>query len=235
MGAPAGAGLARLLAGLDADRRRQALTHSSWARRREASYERLEFLGDSALEVIVREDLMRRHPEATEGELSWMRQSVVNREVCAEVASACGLDDAFIAAAPAAERQAARELAAGINLRGALTEAVIGAAWLDLGPAVTGDAVRESFADALGAAVPGARDAKTALQEEAARRRLRVAYELLAADGPPQARTFTSRVRVGGRPMGEGTGASKQASEQGAARQALTRLATAAGAGARRG
>ena len=225
MRAPAGAGLARLLAGLDAGRRRQVLTHSSWARRREASYERLEFLGDSALEVIVREELMRRHPEATEGELSWMRQSVVNREVCAEVASACGLDTSFIAAAPAGERDGARELAAGVNVRGALTEAVIGAAWLDLGVTETTDAVRESFATPLGAAVPGVRDAKTSLQEEAARRKVKVAYELLAAEGPPQARTFTSRVRLDGRPSGEGTGASKQASEQGAARQALERLA----------
>lgn len=224
MSAPASAGLAGLLAGLDATRRRQVLTHSSWARRREASYERLEFLGDSVLEVVVSEELMRRHPGATEGDLSWMRQSVVNRDVCAAVAAHSGLDASFVDAAPAAERDAARALAARVNVRGALTEAVIGAAWLDLGRDPTVAAVRESFAAPLAAAVPGIRDAKTALQELAARGRRRVAYELVASEGPPQARTFTSRVLVGERAMGEGSGSSKQASEQAAARVALAAL-----------
>ena len=65
------------------------------------------------------------------------------------------------------------------------------------------------------------RDAKTALQELAARRRRPVRYELVSADGPPQARTFTSRVLVDGDEMGVGSGHSKQASEQAAARVAL--------------
>ncbi len=224
MSAPASAGLAGLLAGLDATRRRQVLTHSSWARRRETSYERLEFLGDTVLATVVSEELMRRHPGASEGDLSWMRQSVVNRDVCAAVASAAGLDQRFVDAAPEAERASARSLAERVNVRGALTEAVIGAAWLDLGPVRTSDAVRESFAEPLGAAVPGVRDAKTALQELAARRRRPVRYELVSADGPPQARTFTSRVLVDGDEMGVGSGHSKQASEQAAARVALTSM-----------
>jgi ribonuclease-3 len=203
--------LARLLAGLSDGRRREVLTHRSWARRGRSSYERLEFLGDSALEVIVRAELMRRHPEADEGDLSWMRQGVVNREVCARVADRAGLDELCIAQAPEARRDAARELVRTVNVRGALAEAVIGAAWLDLGPEVTAAAVIEGFADAIEAAVPGARDPKTSLQEEAARHRARVAYELVA--------------RVDGRVMGEGTGSSKQASEQGAAREALAALA----------
>lgn len=228
MTAPASAGLAGLLAGLGADRRRQVLTHSSWARRREASYERLEFLGDSVLEVVVSEELMRRHPAATEGDLSWMRQSVVNREVCAAVASAAGLDASFVDAAPPAERAAALDLAGRVNVRGALAEAVIGAGWLDLGQAATADAVRQSFAEPLAAAVPGVRDAKTALQELAARGRRRVAYQLVSEDGPPQARTFTSRVLVDAAEMGVGEGRSKQASEQAAARVALAALSGAA-------
>lgn len=230
MAAPASAGLARLLAGLSDERRREVLTHRSWARRGRSSYERLEFLGDSALEVIVRAELMKRHPGADEGDLSWMRQGVVNREVCARVAESAGLDRLCIAQAPEARREAARELVRTVNVRGALTEAVIGAAWLELGPEVTTAAVLEGFADALGAAEPGVRDPKTALQEEVARRHGRVAYELVAQEGPPQARVFTSRVRVDGRVMGEGTGSSKQASEQGAAREALAALGAPAGA-----
>lgn len=225
MADPAGTGLARLLAGLDDRRRRQALTHSSWARRRADSYERLEFLGDSALEVIVREELMRRHPEADEGDLSWMRQTVVNREACARAAADGGLDRAMAAAAPGPERQAATSLAGKVGVRAALAEAVIGAAWLDLGAPATREAVLEAFAGVLAAAVPGVRDPKTTLQEEAARRGMRVAYRLVSSEGPPQERTFTSRVLVDGRPMGEGAGSSKQSSEQGAAREALAALA----------
>ncbi len=92
-GGAAGSGLARLVAGLSAGRRRQVFTHSSWAPRREASYERLEFLGDSVLEVVVSEELMRRHPSVDEGELSWMRQVVVARDSCSAAAVAAGLPE----------------------------------------------------------------------------------------------------------------------------------------------
>ncbi|MGD9696918.1 MAG: ribonuclease III family protein [Thermoleophilia bacterium] len=217
-------GLARLLAALGAPRRRQVFTHSSWAPRREASYERLEFLGDSVLQVVVSEDLMRRHPGVDEGDLSWMRQSVVARDACARVAVAAGLPEALVAAAPAPRREAARSLAERASVRAALVEAVIGAAWLDLGPVATAPAVLEAFAPILDAAVPGARDPKTALQEEAARRRLEVSYELADTQGPPERRTFTSRVLVGGRAMGRGAGSSKQASEAAAAAEALDAL-----------
>lgn len=210
--------------GLEARRRRQIFTHSSWAPRREASYERLEFLGDSVLEVVVSEELMRRHPAVDEGDLSWMRQAVVGRESCAAAATAAGLPQAFIDAAPAPRRGAAAELAERPSLRAALAEAAIGAGWLDLGVEATRGAVLEAFAPALDAAAPGSRDPKTALQEGAARRRLPVAYELADTQGPPQKPVFTSRVRVGGDVMGEGSGPSKQASEQAAASQALARL-----------
>lgn len=219
-----GAGLAGLLASLDGPRRRQVFTHSSWARRRETSYERLEFLGDSALGVIVSQELMRRHPGVDEGDLSWMRQAVVSRDSCAAVAEAAALPESFVAAAPAARRQAAAELARRPSVRAALSEAVIGAAWLDRGPDETRDRVIEAFAPALDAATPGSRDAKTALQEEIARRKGTVGYELTATDGPPERRRFTSRVLVDGRPAGGGSGPSKQASEQAAAAEALGRL-----------
>jgi ribonuclease-3 len=223
----AGPGLARLLAGLEPRRRRQVLTHSSWARRREASYERLEFLGDSVLEVIVSEELMRRHPAVDEGDLSWMRQVVVARDSCAAAAAAAGLPEALVAAAPPERADAAAELAARSSVRAGLAEAVIGAAWLDLGPEATRAAVLEAFAPALDAATPGMRDPKTALQERAARRRMEVAYELTGSEGPPERRRFTTRVLVGGRVAGQGTGASKQASEQAAAAEALRGLGAA--------
>jgi ribonuclease-3 len=174
--------------------------------------------------VIVSEELMRRHPRADEGELSWMRQSVVNGASCARAAEAGGLGDALVAAAPPERLAGARALVSSQAVRAGLTEAVIGAAWLDLGAGPTRDAVLDAFGPALDAARPGARDPKTGLQEEAARRRLHVSYELADSSGPPQARRFTSRALVDGRALGEGSGPSKQASEQAAASEALRRL-----------
>jgi ribonuclease-3 len=193
-------------------------------RRRDASYERLEFLGDSALAVIVSEELMRRHPGVDEGDLSWMRQAVVDRDSCAAAADAGSLPELFVAAAPAGRREAAERLAERASVRAALSEAVIGAAWLDRGVGETRQGVLEAFAPALDAAVPGSRDPKTSLQEEAARRGAGVSYELTAQEGPPERRTFTTRALVGGREMGRGSGTSKQASEQAAAAEALARL-----------
>jgi ribonuclease-3 len=174
--------------------------------------------------VIVSEELMRRHPAVAEGDLSWMRQVVVDRDSCAAAAADAGLEASFVAAAPGGRRGVAAELAGRVTVRAALAEAAIGAAWLDLGADVTRDAVLEAFGPALDAAVPGARDPKTTLQERAARRRLPVAYELVDTAGPPQRRTFTSLVRVGGEVLGRGSGPSKQASEREAAVEALTAL-----------
>ena len=167
---------------------------------------------------------MRRHPAVAEGDLSWMRQVVVDRDSCAAAAAAAGLDAAFVGAAPAGRRQAAAELAGRVTVRAALAEAVIGAAWLDLGPEQTRAAVVEAFGPALDAATPGERDPKTALQERAARRHMSVRYELTDTAGPPQRRVFTSLVRVGGEVLGSGSGPSKQASEREAALEALARL-----------
>jgi ribonuclease-3 len=216
--------LAALLAALSSERRREVLTHRSWARRRSASYERLELLGDSVLQLVVTAEIVRRFPDATEGDLAWMRQRVVSREVCAEIARVGGLPDAMVEAAPAGVRASAVALAARPSVQAAVCEAVIGAGWLDLGWPEVDAAVLSAFAPALARAAPGQRDPKTALQEEAARRRLEVRYELTHEEGPAHARVFQSRVLVDGDPLGSGRGASKQASERAAAAEALERL-----------
>jgi ribonuclease-3 len=213
-------GLAGLLGRLGPTRRRQVLTHPSWARTRERSYERLEFFGDSVLGLVVSGELFARHPEASEGDLTLMRQRIVSRQACARAARA---------AAPPGERRAAEALARRQSVQAALAEALMGAAWLDLGPDVAAGAVLEAFAPEIAAARPGERDPKTALQEEAARRRLRVAYRLTGASGPAHARTFRTEALVGGEPLGSGRGSSKQASEQAAAAVALARLRDDAG------
>jgi ribonuclease-3 len=211
--------LAELLPQLGPARRRQVLTHRSWVNDRTDSYERLEFLGDSVLQLVVTEELMRRHPQATEGDLAWMRQTVVDREMCARVGTAANLHERLRAVAP----EHGRELADQPSVRAALTEAVIGAAWLDLGASVTTDAVRAAFADAMTAAVPGQRDPKTTLQELAARKGMAVRYEIARIDGPAHRREFTTRVTVGGA-VAVGTGTSKQSSERAAATAVLAAL-----------
>jgi ribonuclease-3 len=212
--------LAGLLAQLGSARRRQVLTHRSWVNERVASYERLEFLGDSVLQLVVTEELMRRHPMASEGDLAWMRQTVVDGEMCARVAIAEGLPGHLRAIAP----EHSRGLADQPSVQGALTEAVIGAAWLDLGIAATADAVRAAFADAIVSAVPGQRDPKTTLQELAAREGLAVQYEIAQIEGPAHRRAFTTRVTVG-TAVAEGRGGSKQSSERAAAAAVLVVIA----------
>lgn len=166
-------------------------------------------------------ELLTRHPEASEGDLVWMRQQIVGREACALVASDLGLPDRFVELAPSRHRAAAREMAKQVSVQAALVEALIGACWSDLGHERTGPAVLAAFAGVIDGATLGLRDAKTALQELAARDRLDVRYELVNREGPPHARVFTTRVLVGGSEQGEGSGSSKQASEQAAARVAL--------------
>jgi ribonuclease III len=200
------------------------VTHRSWARSHADSYERLEFLGDSVLQYVVTAELLRRHPLASEGDLAWMRQAVVGRDACAEAARATGLPEAMVAAAPSSAREDAQRISGGAAVQAALVEALIGACATDLGMEATGPAVLDAFSPAMSRAVPGRRDPKTALQEAAARRRLEVAYEVVSEEGLAHARSFASRVLVGGRELGRGAGTSKQASEQQAAAEALVHM-----------
>ena len=206
---------------LPSGRRAERLAHRSWASSRAASYERLEFLGDVVLELVVTAELLARHPDASEGDLAWMRQQIVTREACASVARDLGLMEQFIESAPNRQRTTARDLAGQVSVQAALVEALIGACWSDLGHERTAPAVLASFESVIDAATLGRRDAKTALQEFAARDRRDVRYELVDRDGPPHARIFTTRVLVGGDEAGRGSGSSKQASEQAAATEAI--------------
>jgi ribonuclease III len=178
-------------------------------------------LGDVVLELVVTTELLRRHPEASEGDLAWMRQQIVARDACASVARDLGLVERFVASAPKRQRTTARDMSEQVSVQAALVEALIGACWTDLGPERTAPAVLNAFGAVIEGAMLGRRDSKTALQELAARDRLEVRYELVGREGPPHARVFTTRVLVGGEVAGQGTGSSKQASEQAAAAQAI--------------
>ena len=124
-----------------------AFTHSSWVERRQTSYERLEFLGDSVLGLAIAQHLYERFPDRPEGDLAKVRAQVVSRTSCAVVARKLGLDRDL---AEEGERVGAEEIDALIRSQSvvaATVEAVIGAVFIHSGFDRTAEAVVAAFAD----------------------------------------------------------------------------------------
>jgi ribonuclease III len=197
-----------------------ALTHPSAVAAGEPHYERLEFLGDAVLDLAIADLLMRRFPEAKEGALSKERASIVNGRTLAVKALEIGLGREM-RLGKGEEKSGGRDKT---SILAAAFEAVIGAIYIDGGLAPAQRVVERLFADDIGG--PAAeRDYKTELQEIAYRRfRSQPVYELLSARGPDHAKRFTTRIRISGRELGVGEGASKKQSEQAAARAALNEI-----------
>jgi ribonuclease-3 len=196
-----------------------AFTHSSWAADRTASYERLEFLGDSVLELAVAHTLYAGHPEFSEGRLAKVRSFVVSRASCAVVAHELDLGRRL-----AANGEDATRLAKNRNVLAALLEAVLGALFLEHGFAAIQDAIVDAFSERIEYALTTHVDHKTELQEALARSGKQVSYAVLSAEGPPHERHFRCAAVVNGEQMGVGDGPSKKAAEQEAAREALGKL-----------
>jgi len=204
---------------------RQALTHGS--RANEAgnpalANERLEFLGDAVLDLVISELLMERHPEASEGMLSRARAAAVNTAALAERARELGLDRAMRLGRGEARSAGHRKPSILANV----FEAVLAAIYLDGGLAPVRELVEREFGEVL--ASPGPQlDAKTRLQEWLQARGEPVpGYQTTAAEGPDHAKEFHVEVRVGDRVLGQGRGRSKREAEQQAATHALTVLET---------
>jgi ribonuclease III len=200
-----------------------AFTHSSWAADRTLSYERLEFLGDSVLELAVAHELYRSYPDFSEGRLAKIRSHVVSRASCAVVANELGLGNKL---AEYAEGEEIQQLSRNRNVLAALLEAVLGALFLQHGFAAIEKAVIAAFAGRIEYALTTHVDHKTELQEALARSGRQVVYVVLNAEGPPHERHFTCAAVVDGEQLGVGEGRSKKAAEQEAARGALARLAS---------
>jgi len=207
---------------------REALTHPSHAgggHRRPDRYERLEFLGDRVLGLVVAEMLMARYPADDEGALSKRLVALVRREALVDVARRIGLDAeiAMASAPPGDERRRARESAVADGC-----EALIGALYLDGGLAAAAPFVRRHWEPLLETMPAPPSDAKTALQEWAqARRRALPCYEVVGREGPAHSPVFTIEVRVEGEEPVVATGPSKRAAEQAAALALLDRLGAA--------
>jgi ribonuclease III len=204
-------------------------THSSWAPDRASSYERLEFLGDSVLELAVARALYDRYPDFSEGRLAKIRSHVVSRASCAVVARELGLGQLLAQrGADLVPQDELERLARNRNVLAALLEASLAAVYLEHGFEAIEASVVSAFEGRVAYALTSYVDHKTELQEELARRGQQVSYSVLDVKGPPHDRTFTCAAVIEGEEAGVGTGRSKKAAEQAAAREALDRLLDAA-------
>jgi len=204
----------------------QALVHSSYLNEYpgeiRVSNERLEFLGDAVLGLIVAEKLYQDFPDLAEGEMTRIRSVLVRRETLADIAGSLKLGN-YLYLGKGEEASGGRKKPA--NLSDAF-EAIIAAIFLDRGMAVTRELVLRLLAKELGQVMGrgGGVDYKSQLQEMIqSKYRSSPAYRTIQATGPDHDRLFTVEVMLGGKVMGKGSGKSKKLAETDAARDALAR------------
>jgi ribonuclease-3 len=215
-----------LLAELPEDLHRQVFTHASWTERRSDSYTRLAFLGDSVLGLAVTTHLYPRL-EAERygaGRLTKIRAQAVSGPSCAQVAERIGVPARLRDQAPDSVGENAAQLVETERVLASVVEAVIGACYLTFGYDRTAEAVVEAFDPEIKEALEHPVDFKSTLQERLAQHGETVIYEVVAEHGPPHDRTFDVEASAGDRKLGAGSGRSKKAAEQEAARTALDSL-----------
>jgi ribonuclease-3 len=202
----------------------QSLSHRSWCAENSGpgSNERLEFLGDAVLGLVVTDHLFRTYPDMPEGELAKMRASVVNSAALAELAVELSLGEALLLG-KGEDSSGGREKP---SILADATEALIGAVYIDRGWAAAESMVMRLLGERIevAAAGPGGQDYKTRLQELCARSFDQLPSYSLRDEGPDHAKQFEAVVHVKGRPHGFGRGRSKKQAEQAAAKQAWEQL-----------
>lgn len=218
-------GLTALLEGpLDPNLLERALTHRSFAYENGnlPTNERLEFLGDSVLGLVVTDTLYRAHPELPEGQLAKLRAAVVNMRALADVGRSLRLGG-FVRLGRGEESTGGRDKS---SILADTLEALLGAVYIDLGLDAAARLVHRLFdplieeAATLGAGL----DWKTSLQELTATAAMGVPEYVVSESGPDHQKAFTAVAQLAGRPYGEGTGRSKKEAEQEAAASAWRRL-----------
>lgn len=201
------------------DRFERALTHSSHGG---ADYERLEFLGDRVLGLVMAEWLFETYPDEREGELSKRLNVLVTGATCAGVARELGVPGHLRLG------KQARDDGAGDsdNVLGDVMEALIGACYLEAGLDGARDVVRRAWGERIHADRKAPQHPKSALQEwAAAKGRKAPVYEMLDRSGPQHAPRFTVKVSVGRLAEATATGTSKQEAETAAAAALLEKVA----------
>ena len=210
----------------DPELARLALVHRSYAFENALSEtnERLEFLGDAVLGVVVTDVAYRAFPSLSEGDLAKLRSSTVNMHALAEVARELGLGD-LVLLGRGEEMSGGREKT---SILADALEAVLGAVYLDRGPDTAFDLIERLFFPRMVAYMrgDGGRDFKTTLQEMAAQEKGMLPDYRVSERGPDHQKEFTATVFLDGEPWGQGQGRSKKEAEQQAAQQACDKLAT---------
>ena len=202
-----------------------ALTHSSFANESRAagceSNERLEFLGDSVLGMVVADALYRRFPDMPEGRMTRLRARLVCEESLHAVASELGLGG-YMRLGRGEEHTGGRKRA---SILADAVESVLAAAYLDGGFSAASSLVHRFILTDIPAEHPRNVDYKTQLQELVQQKKDQVIqYELTGQSGPDHAKQFQVEVRLNGSVVGQGTGSSKKRAEQEAARVAMEKL-----------
>jgi len=222
---------ARLGLAVDPELLGRALTHRSYAYENGGlpHNERLEFLGDSVLGLVVTDTLYRRHPDLSEGQLAKLRAAVVNMRALAEVGRELDLGS-FVRLGRGEVTTGGRDKS---SILADTVEAVIGAVYLQHGFDLAADLVHRLFGGIIedSATLGAGLDWKTSLQELTAQEALGVPEYSVSEEGPDHAKVFTATAYVQGAALGHGTGRSKKEAEQRAA-ESSWRLIVARGAGA---
>jgi ribonuclease-3 len=203
-----------------------ALTHASGADHRLSSNERLEFLGDAILGLVVCEQLFQQFPEQLEGDLTKLKSIVVSRQTCAKISQALGLREFLVLGKGMTTHPAVPP-----SVLSDVLESLIAAIYLDGGIEPARAFIERQFRDLIaearrsGAEAAFTEDYKSALQEwlQSNDRGLPV-YRLIAEIGPAHHRRFEVEVIVGGVPVSRAEGKSKKAAAQSAAKLALATM-----------
>jgi ribonuclease-3 len=198
--------------------------HPSGALDRLSSYERLEFLGDSVLELAVARALYERYPDFEEGRLAKIRSHVVSRQSCASVARELHLDRLLLERGVGVPPEERERLARNTNVLAALLEAALAALFLEHGFEPLEEAIVSAFDERIEYAHTTHVDYKTELQELLARDGRQVNYSVVETEGPPHDRIFTAAATIDGTRAGIGRGRSKKEAEQAAAKEALEEI-----------
>ena len=202
---------------------RRALTHGSMSSPTRPDNQRLEFLGDRVLGLVMAEALLKVDPEASEGQLAPRFNALVRKETCAAVAQQLQLGDVLRLGRSEQMSGGRRKQA----LLGDAMEAVVAAVYLDAGLAAAKQVILQAWGDRITTVEDDARDPKTSLQEWAQAKGLTPPdYVELSREGPDHAPVFTVEARLESGEVATGTAPSKRRAEQAAAKQLLDRLET---------
>lgn len=196
-----------------------ALTHAS-RNRKDRHYERLEFLGDRVLGLVIAEELYHRNPTHREGNLAVRHSSLVRGDICSAVAKSIELEK-FVAVGPAEQQKGVN---ASPTVLADVMEAVIAAAYIDGGLEAARSMVLRLWDPYLKEKRATRKDAKTFLQEWTLGKSLGIpGYRVISREGPDHAPRFAIEVMVSGKQPARGEGASKRLAEQAAAEAFLIR------------